>query len=213
VVVVVGRAVVGVVVTGGEVGGGDGVGFADGAGATATGADDTGADAGEVGLGAAVDVPPVFADPTVAATEPDGADDCSTATAGPVSTIGSEPARVPEVTSSSTVDGPPVADDWVLRARAATIEAVAARLIPAVMALDAGATVPERRRGTRAARTGPVSVVIVALILVFVLALLALPFLLAIVAATSRGRGGDGRRRRGRSTGNRRQRGRGRRWR
>ncbi len=199
VVVVVGRTVVGVVVAGGEVGGG-----VSGVGATVTGVAVTGAVAPVAGVMA---VPDVVACGTATDVEPTATGGGgSTAVAAPVSTTGAEPGRAPDVTSNSTVDGAPLAGDWALRASAATIEAVAARLIPAVMAREAGATVPERRRGVRAPPTRPESVVIVDLVdLVVVvvivdlvdLVVLALgpAFLLTIVAATGGGRSGDGRRR------------------
>lgn len=203
----VGRTVVGVEVTGGEVTGGDvaegdAAGGGPGAGATATGADDTATAAGAPDPDEGVAVVPEPEVP-VGAVEPAGV--CSTATAVPVSATGSEPTRTPEVTSSSIVVGPPVTGDSALRARAATIDAVAARLIPAVMARDAGATVPDRRRELRPRPTGVASVVIVVLALVAILTLVA--FIVAtavVVGASGGGRSGDGRRWSGLPTGDHR---------
>jgi len=180
VVVVDRRTVVGVVVTGGAVGVGDG------AGAAVTGA--AAGDCAGTCAAAEVDDPDALVEPEDAegrAEDPPGVATAGTAGAmvvTGVAVVGSFAVDAPPVTSGSIVVGSLVG---ALSASAATIDAVAARLMPAVMARDAGATCfDDRRFGAPAARVdrdAAPSVIVLVLVVVLVVVLIVVVLVVLVV--------------------------------
>lgn len=176
--VVTGAAVAGGAVTGGAVATG------------ALGAAATGGAGAAVAAGAAeVDA----TEPLLDATAPEGLAAATVAgvagTAAAAVGLAGTPTgdAMPEVVSSSMVAGP-AAVDCALSASAATIVALAARLMPAVIARDAGATRRDRRPPLVRAVGGIRGWSVIVLMLLVVLMVLVVLVVLVIVGDPRRGR-------------------------